>query len=215
MAVNRGLVGLVAVAVLVWAVAFGGGLTLAVLTSNATVTTTFETVEEFDPIEASTGGDLGTSTLSAGNGTNTTAPVGSATEGSVNANASAPETVSVPPGNETPSNSENVSDPGNETAPPENGTEPAPVNESAPDDEPAPSETESGPDNETVPDDEQKTDDEPKTDDDPAPDDEPKTDDEPAATGDETTFDGNVPDPAEKGSETTSPDAAAFAPTGV
>jgi len=209
MAVNSGLVGLVAVAVLVWAVAFGGGLTIAVLTSNATVTTTFETVAEFDPIEASTDGDLGTSTLSVGNGTNTTAPVGNATERSVNANASAPETVSVPPGNETSPNSETVSASGKETAPPENGPEPAPENESGPDTETAPSENEPAPDGE------------PKTNDGPAPDEESKTneepapDEEPAPTGDETTFDGDVPDPAEKGSETTSSDAAAFAPTGV
>jgi outer membrane biosynthesis protein TonB len=209
MAVNRGLVGLVAVAVLVWAVAFGGGLTLAVLTSNATVTTTFETVEEFAPIETSTDGDLGTSTLSVGNETNTTAPVGNATERSVNASASAPETVSVPPGNATAPSSENVSAPENETALPENGTEPAPENVTAPDTEPAPSENESAPDEEPAPDGE------PKTNDEPAPDEEPKTNDEPAPTGDETTFDGNVPDPAEKGSETTSSDVAASAPTGV
>ncbi|OYR54683.1 hypothetical protein DJ73_04085 [Halorubrum sp. Ea1] len=189
MAVNRGLVGLVAVAVLVWGVAFGGGLTLAVLTSNATVTTTFETVGEFAPIEASPDGDLGTSALSVENGSTTTVPVDNSTENSVNANASAHETVSVPPGNETSSNSGNVSDSGNETALPET--------ESGPDNETVPSETESGPDDEL------------------APDDEPKTDDELAPTGDEPTFKRNVPDPAEKGSETTGSDAAAFAPTGV
>jgi len=57
MAGNRGLVGLLALAVLVWGVAFGGGLTVAVLTSSVNVTATFETTDGLTAIDESIGSD--------------------------------------------------------------------------------------------------------------------------------------------------------------
>jgi hypothetical protein len=68
MPANRGLVGLVALSVLLWGVAFAGGLTVAVLTSDVTVTTTFETVDEFTPIEEPTAADA-VSAAAVGNAT--------------------------------------------------------------------------------------------------------------------------------------------------
>ena len=55
MAANRGFVALLALAVLVWGVAFSGGLTVALLTSTADVTTTFETPDELAEINESSG----------------------------------------------------------------------------------------------------------------------------------------------------------------
>jgi hypothetical protein len=51
MAVNRGVVVAVAIAVLVWGVAFGGGITVAVLTSSGNVTVAFEAAEELTPAD--------------------------------------------------------------------------------------------------------------------------------------------------------------------
>ena len=144
MAANRGLVGAVALAVLVWGVAFGGGLTAAVLTSSVDVTTTFETTDNLTAIDASSGGGFAAAT----------APVGNETgEGEQVENGTAPPANdTAPPGNDT-------APPGNASVPTENTSVPTDdptTNESAPpEDESAPSENSSAPSgDETVPGDE-------------------------------------------------------------
>jgi len=119
MPVNRGLVGVLALAVLVWGVAFGGGLTVAVLTSSANVTTTFETVDELASIDQPSGDDLTAATGSDGNGTNGTAPSGNGTAPS--GNGTAPSGNGTEP-SATPPPSEPVT---NGSSPPQNETEPS------------------------------------------------------------------------------------------
>jgi len=143
MAVNRGLVVAVVLAVSVWGVAFGGGLTVAVLTSNTTVTTTFETSDELSPINESAGDAPGVAIVPPGNETGETEELGNVTAPPAEpvTNGSIP-TTSGSASNETVSGTP----PNNETAP-----EPSPNNETAP--EPSPnSETtsEPSPNNETA-----------------------------------------------------------------
>lgn len=123
MTANRGLVGALALAVLVWGVAFGGGFTIAVLTSTVDVTTTFETADNLTAIDDSSGDGFAAATAPVGNETGET-------EGLENENGSAPpENVTVPPENVTlpPENvtvpSENVTlPPDNASVPPENAS---------------------------------------------------------------------------------------------
>jgi len=134
MAANRGLVGAVALAVLVWGVAFGGGLTAAVLTSSVDVTTTFETTDNLTAIDASSGGGFAAAT----------APVGNETgEGEQVENGTAP------PANDTAPPANDTAPPGNASVPTENTSVPTDdptTNESAPpEDESAPSENSSAP----------------------------------------------------------------------
>jgi len=113
MAGNRGLVGLLALAVLVWGVAFGGGLTVAVLTSSVNVTATFETTDGLTAIDESIGSDPAAATVPVGNGTG---------------DAEGLENVTVPPENVSLPSDEPVTNgsvtPKNETVPPENASEP-------------------------------------------------------------------------------------------
>lgn len=74
MPVNRTLVGLVALVVLVWSVAFGGGVTIAALTANANVTTTFETVDEFSHIENTSASEMTRTVAVVGNASETDDP---------------------------------------------------------------------------------------------------------------------------------------------
>jgi len=145
MAVNRGLVVAVVLAVSVWGVAFGGGLTVAVLTSNTTVTTTFETSDELSPINESTGDAPGVAIVPPGNETgeteerrNVTAPPAEpVTNGSIptTSGSVSNETVSG-----TPPNNEPVPKPSpNNETPPHNeaASEPSPHNETPPHNETA------------------------------------------------------------------------------
>ncbi|TKX42143.1 MULTISPECIES: hypothetical protein [unclassified Halorubrum] len=118
MTANRGLVALVALAVLVWGVAFAGGATIAVLTANATVTTTFETPDELRQIDESAG--EGFAVAAVANGTaevNGTAPTATA--------AGPGENVSAPPDGNTSSPTDgNTSSPtdGNTSSPTDGNT---------------------------------------------------------------------------------------------
>jgi len=119
MAVNRGLVVAVVLAVSVWGVAFGGGLTVAVLTSNTTVTTTFETSDELSPINESTGDAPGVAIVPPGNETGETEELGNVTAPPAEpvTNGSIP-TTSGSASNETVSKNETKPEtaPHNETA---------------------------------------------------------------------------------------------------
>ena len=124
MAANRGFVALVALAVLVWGVAFAGGATVALLTASADVTTTFETPDELRQIDEPTAG--GPATLAVGNGTaaeNGTAPP---------ANAS-PANGTAPPANATgPSENASVPDHGDNASAPTGGNVSEPEDGTAP-----------------------------------------------------------------------------------
>ncbi|WP_017341858.1 hypothetical protein [Halorubrum sp. T3] len=69
MPANRGLVALVALAVLVWSVVFAGGATVAVLSASVDVTTTFETPEELSEVNESSGSGFTVATVPVENGT--------------------------------------------------------------------------------------------------------------------------------------------------
>ncbi|MEZ3170010.1 hypothetical protein ABNG03_05130 [Halorubrum sp. RMP-47] len=137
MAANRGFVALLALAVLVWGVAFSGGLTVALLTSTADVTTTFETPAELAQIDESSGSGFGAATAPVGNETNTGEENGIAAEANGTepaANGTAPINGSAPAANSTETG-ENVSAPtdGNVSAPEdENASAPTSGNTSAP-----------------------------------------------------------------------------------
>lgn len=156
MAANRGFVALLALAVLVWGVAFSGGLTVALLTSTADVTTTFETPAElaqvnessasgFDVATASVGNETtageGNETTPAANGTapmNGSAPAANVAETGENVSVPADENVSAPTsGNASAPADENVSatEDENASAPP---TEPTQNESSPPSDAPDP-----------------------------------------------------------------------------
>ena len=156
MAANRGFVALLALAVLVWGVAFSGGLTVALLTSTADVTTTFETPAElaqvnessasgFDVATASVGNETtageGNETTPAANGTapmNGSAPAANVAETGENVSVPADENVSAPTsGNVSVPADENVSatEDENASAPP---TEPTQNESSPPSDAPDP-----------------------------------------------------------------------------
>lgn len=132
MAANRGFVALLALAVLVWGVAFSGGLTVALLTSTADVTTTFETPAELAQVNESSASGFDVATASVGN--ETTAGEGNATAGERNettpaANGTAPMNGSAPAANGAETG-ENVSVPADE-----NVSAPTSGNASAPADE--------------------------------------------------------------------------------
>ncbi|ELZ51798.1 hypothetical protein C464_00344 [Halorubrum coriense DSM 10284] len=151
MAANRGFVALLALVVLVWGVAFSGGLTVALLTSTADVTTTFETPDELAEIDESSGSGFAVVTVPVGNETATAG--GNRTAGEANGTAPAAngtetgENVSIPTdGNVSAPADGNVSAPadGNVSAPAgENVSAPADGNVSAPAD--APTQNESSP----------------------------------------------------------------------
>ncbi|RLM76192.1 hypothetical protein [Halorubrum sp. Atlit-26R] len=82
MPANRGLVALVALAVLVWSVAFAGGATVAVLSASVDVTTTFETPEELGEVNESSGSGFTVATVPVENGT--TAVGGNGTSAAAN-----------------------------------------------------------------------------------------------------------------------------------
>ncbi|MDV7349928.1 hypothetical protein R3751_09095 [Halorubrum distributum] len=151
MPANRGLVALVALAVLVWSVAFAGGATVAVLSASVDVTTTFETPEELSEVNESSGSGFTVATVPVENGTtavgengtsaaaNGTETVGNTTVPPTEQNATAPtdetetdENDSTPATNETETD-ENDSTPtdqaGDQSSPPNEETV---TNESAP-----------------------------------------------------------------------------------
>ena len=109
MPANRGLVALVALAVLVWSVAFAGGATVAVLSASVDVTTTFETPEELGEVNESSGSGFTVATVPVENGT--TAVGGNGTSAAANGtetagNATVPTTeqnTTVPPTEENDS----------------------------------------------------------------------------------------------------------------
>lgn len=94
MAANRGLVALVALAVVVWSVAFAGGATVAVLSESVNVTTTFETPEELHEINESSGSPFAAATVPVENGT---PPAANGTNSDGNASApTEPENGNAP-----------------------------------------------------------------------------------------------------------------------
>jgi len=125
MAANRGFVALLALAVLVWGVAFSGGLTVALLTSTADVTTTFETPAELAQVNESSASGFGVATASVGNETT----AGEGNETTPAANGTAPMNGSAPAAN-VAETGENVSVPADE-----NVSAPTSGNASAPADE--------------------------------------------------------------------------------
>ena len=128
MAANRGLVALVALAVLVWGVAFAGGATVALLTASADVTTTFETPDELRQIDEATASPTALTDENGTIGEDETAPPANATEPSGNASVPTGGNVSVPiGGNSSAPTGGNVSEPEDGTAseaiPPTNETD--------------------------------------------------------------------------------------------
>ncbi|TKX70470.1 hypothetical protein EXE45_04765, partial [Halorubrum sp. SP9] len=104
MAANHGFVALLALAVLVWGVAFTGGATVAVLSASVDVPTTFETPEELKEVSGSNGSAFAVTTVPVENGTpsavNGTETVGNATVPPPKQNATVPppkQNATVPP----------------------------------------------------------------------------------------------------------------------
>jgi len=95
MPANRGLVALVALAVLVWSVAFAGGATVAVLSASVDVTTTFETPEELSEVNESSGSGFTVATVPVEN--ETTVAGGNGTSAAANATAPTEQNATVPP----------------------------------------------------------------------------------------------------------------------
>jgi hypothetical protein len=125
MAANRGFVALLALAVLVWGVAFSGGLTVALLTSTADVTTTFETPAELAQVNESSASGFGVATASVGNETT----AGEGNETTPAANGTAPMNGSAPAANGAETG-ENVSVPADENVlAPTSGNASAPADE--------------------------------------------------------------------------------------
>jgi len=176
MAANRGLVSAVAFAVLVWGVAFGGGLTIAVLTSSVDVTATFETPDDLNETSANlTQLDGPPETdLDA-----TSAPVENETgeEDELTNGTAPPENASAPP-DDSPEPTENVSSPEKTSSPSDDPI----TNDSAPaKDETVPPEDEAPPEDETPADDEMPAEDGAPTEDEPPAEDEAPPEDEPPA----------------------------------
>ena len=123
MPANRGLVALVALAVLVWGVAFAGGATVAVLTASVGVTTTFETPDELRQIDAPADDGFAAVAVETGTaGTNETAPAANGTGPGENVSAPDDGNVSAPDdGNVSAPDDGNVSasTDGNASSPPE------------------------------------------------------------------------------------------------
>lgn len=134
MPANRGLVALVALAVVVWGVAFAGGATVAVLTASVDVTTTFETPDELSQIDEPAGD--GTAAVAVENGTtgvNETGATANATGPSDNVSAPTDGNTSSPP--ETPpatDGNESAPADGNASAPDDDASAPADGNTSSP-----------------------------------------------------------------------------------
>ncbi|WP_423996118.1 hypothetical protein [Halorubrum trapanicum] len=95
MPANRGLVALVALAVLVWSVAFAGGATVAVLSASVDVTTTFETPKELSEVNESSGSGFTVATVPVEN--ETTVAGGNGTSAAANATAPTEQNATVPP----------------------------------------------------------------------------------------------------------------------
>ena len=95
MPANRGLVALVALAVLVWSVAFAGGATVAVLSASVDVTTTFETPKELSEVNESSGSGFTVATVPVEN--ETTVAGGNGTSAAANATAPTDQNATVPP----------------------------------------------------------------------------------------------------------------------
>ena len=134
MPASRGLVALVALAVLVWGVAFAGGATVAVLTASVGVTTAFETPNELSQIDEPAGDEFAAVAVENGTaGTNETAPTANATGPGENVSAPTDGNVSAPTdGNaSSPPDDGNVSAPidGNASSPPEDGNASAPIDD--------------------------------------------------------------------------------------
>ncbi|EMA60731.1 hypothetical protein C470_08513 [Halorubrum distributum JCM 13561] len=139
MPANRGLVALVALAVLVWSVAFAGGATVAVLSAGVDVTTTFETPEELSEVNESSGSGFAVATVPVENGTtavgengtsaaaNGTETVGNTTVPPTEQNATVPptdENDSTPATNETETDENDSTPATNETETDENDSTP-------------------------------------------------------------------------------------------
>ncbi|ELZ45163.1 hypothetical protein C465_14606 [Halorubrum distributum JCM 9100] len=143
MPANRGLVALVALvalAVLVWSVAFAGGATVAVLSAGVDVTTTFETPEELSEVNESSGSGFAVATAPVENGTtavgengtsaaaNGTETVGNTTVPPTEQNATVPPTDqndSTPATNETETDQNDSTPATNETETDQNDSTPA------------------------------------------------------------------------------------------
>lgn len=125
MPANSGFVALVALAVLVWSVAFAGGATVAVLSASVDVTTTFETPDELREINESGGSGFAVATAPVENGTTA---VG---ENGTSAAANGTETVgntTVPPTGQNatvPPTEQNATAPTDETETDESDSTPA------------------------------------------------------------------------------------------
>ena len=136
MAANRGLVALVALAVLVWGVAFAGGATVAVLTANTDVTTTFETPDELTQFNetldnATQSNEIAGVGLTAAAGNATADTRGDESESAVD--APGPEgNASVSNSNVSAPNGDNISVPiDDNVSTPNGGTAPAPGDSNA------------------------------------------------------------------------------------
>ncbi|MFY4816387.1 hypothetical protein ACOJIV_27445 [Haloarcula sp. AONF1] len=147
MPANRGLVALVALAVLVWSVAFAGGATVAVLSASVDVATTFETPEELGEVNESSGSGFTVATVPVENGT--TAVGGNGTSAAANGtetagNATVPTTeqnTTVPPTDENDSalvTNETETDENDSTPTDQAGDQSSPPNEETVTNESAP-----------------------------------------------------------------------------